>query len=136
MIPGARRLGCRAPRDEGHHRRSDAQPFEARHPRDKAGITEADGTVHHGPVVKGMHRIIIETDEGTRHEYSVPRSVHVNAPEASESVEKHEPRPAAHARRPPPTPRRRSIVAGRGAIGSALNLPVLIPWAVKRACGS
>jgi hypothetical protein len=37
--------------------------------------------VHHGPVVKGMRRIIIETDEGTRHEYSVPRSVHVNVQE-------------------------------------------------------
>ena len=35
----------------------------------------------HGPVVKGMRRIIIETDEGTRHEYSVPRSVHVNVQE-------------------------------------------------------
>ena len=55
--------------------------FEARHPRDKAVITEVDGVVHHGPVVKGMRRIIIETDEGTRHEYGVPRSVHVNVQE-------------------------------------------------------
>jgi len=55
--------------------------FEARHPRDKAVITEVDGIVHHGPVVKGMRRIIVETDEGTRHEYSVPRSVHVNVQE-------------------------------------------------------
>ena len=37
--------------------------FEARHPRDKAVITEVDGTVDHGPVVKGMRRIIIETDD-------------------------------------------------------------------------
>ena len=37
--------------------------------------------MHHGPVVKGMRRIIIEMDEGTRHEYSVPRSVHVNVQE-------------------------------------------------------
>src|SRR5438270_5038447 len=56
--------------------------FEARHPRDKAVISEVEGTVHHGPVVKGMRRVIIETDEGTRHEYSVPRSVHVNVQEA------------------------------------------------------
>jgi DNA-directed RNA polymerase subunit beta' len=55
--------------------------FEARHPRDKAVITEVDGMVHHGPVVKGMRRVIVETDEGTRHEYSVPRSVHVNVQE-------------------------------------------------------
>ena len=44
-------------------------------------VTEVDGIVHHGPVVKGMRRVIIETDEGTRHEYSVPRSVHVNVQE-------------------------------------------------------
>src|SRR3954447_26026140 len=42
--------------------------FEARHPREKAVISEVDGTVHHGPVVKGLRRVIIETDEGTRHE--------------------------------------------------------------------
>ncbi len=64
--------------------------FEARHPRDKAVITEVDGLVHHGPVVKGMRRIIVETDEGTRHEYSVPRSVHVNVQE-SERVRAGEP---------------------------------------------
>src|SRR5215210_3684638 len=55
--------------------------FEARHPREKAVISEVDGTVHHGPVVKGLRRVIVETDEGTRHEYSVPRSVHVNVQE-------------------------------------------------------
>jgi len=55
--------------------------FEARHPREKAVITEVDGTVHHGPVVKGMRKVIIETDEGTRHEYSVPRYTHVNVQE-------------------------------------------------------
>ena len=55
--------------------------FEARHPREKAVITEVDGTIHHGPVVKGMRRVIVETEEGTRHEYSVPRSVHVNVQE-------------------------------------------------------
>ncbi|HUP65605.1 MAG TPA: DNA-directed RNA polymerase subunit beta', partial [Thermoanaerobaculia bacterium] len=55
--------------------------FEARHPREKAIITEVDGIVHHGPVVKGMRKIIIETDEGARYEYSVPRSTHVNVQE-------------------------------------------------------
>jgi DNA-directed RNA polymerase subunit beta' len=55
--------------------------FEARHPREKAVITEVDGTIHHGSVVKGMRRVIVETDEGTRHEYSVPRSTHVNVQE-------------------------------------------------------
>ncbi len=56
--------------------------FEARHPRDKAIITEVDGVVHHGPVVKGMRKIIVETDQGTRHEYSVPRHTHVNVQES------------------------------------------------------
>jgi DNA-directed RNA polymerase subunit beta' len=55
--------------------------FEARHPRDKAIITEVDGVVHHGPVVKGMRKIIVETDQGSRHEYSVPRHTHVNVQE-------------------------------------------------------
>ena len=59
--------------------------FEARHRDDKAVITEdassAGEPVHHGAIVKGMRRIIVETDEGTRHEYSVPRSVHVNVQE-------------------------------------------------------
>ncbi|HVT43953.1 MAG TPA: DNA-directed RNA polymerase subunit beta' [Thermoanaerobaculia bacterium] len=55
--------------------------FEARHPRDKAIITEVDGLVHHGAIVKGMRKIHVETDEGTRHEYSVPRNTHVNVQE-------------------------------------------------------
>jgi len=55
--------------------------FEARHPREKAVITEVDGVVHHGSIVKGMRRVIIETEEGSRYEYSVPRNTHVNVQE-------------------------------------------------------
>jgi DNA-directed RNA polymerase subunit beta' len=55
--------------------------FEARHPKEKAVITEVDGVIHHGPVVKGMRKIIVETDEGQRYEYSVPRYTHVNVQE-------------------------------------------------------
>ena len=55
--------------------------FEARHPKEKAVITEVDGIIHHGPVVKGMRKIIVETDEGGRYEYSVPRYTHVNVQE-------------------------------------------------------
>jgi len=55
--------------------------FEARHPKEKAIITEVDGTVHHGPIVKGMRKVIVETDEGSKYEYSVPRSSHVNVQE-------------------------------------------------------
>jgi len=55
--------------------------FEARHPREKAIITEVDGIIHHGSIVKGMRKVMVETDEGTRHEYSVPRYTHVNVQE-------------------------------------------------------
>ncbi|MBW3671841.1 MAG: DNA-directed RNA polymerase subunit beta', partial [Acidobacteria bacterium] len=55
--------------------------FEARHPREKAIITEVDGVVHHGPVVKGMRKLIVETDNGEKFEYSVPRSSHINVQE-------------------------------------------------------
>src|SRR5512141_1501107 len=56
--------------------------FEARKPRETAVITEIDGVVHHGAVVKGMRKIIIETDESARYEYSVPRHSHVNVQES------------------------------------------------------
>jgi DNA-directed RNA polymerase subunit beta' len=55
--------------------------FEARHPREKAVITEVDGVIRHGAVVKGMRRIIVETDEGQAYEYSVPRTTHINVQE-------------------------------------------------------
>jgi DNA-directed RNA polymerase subunit beta' len=55
--------------------------FEARHPREKAIITEVDGVTHHGPVVKGMRKLIVETEAGEKYEYSVPRHSHINVQE-------------------------------------------------------
>ena len=55
--------------------------FEARHPRDKAIITEVDGVIRYGSVVKGMRKVMVETDEGMQYEYSVPRTTHVNVQE-------------------------------------------------------
>ncbi len=55
--------------------------FEAQHPRQKAVTSEINSTVHHGLVVKGLRHVIVEAGERTRHEYSVPRSVHVNVQE-------------------------------------------------------
>ncbi|MGK2859526.1 MAG: DNA-directed RNA polymerase subunit beta' [Thermoanaerobaculia bacterium] len=55
--------------------------FEARHPRDKAIITEVDGRVKHGPLVKGMRKIYVEMENGEKKEYSVPRNTHVNVQE-------------------------------------------------------
>jgi DNA-directed RNA polymerase subunit beta' len=54
--------------------------FEARKPRDPAVISEIDGTVKHGGVVKGQRKIHIVPDEGggEAREYSIPRGVHVN----------------------------------------------------------
>ena len=54
--------------------------FEARKPRETAVITEIDGTVKIGNIVKGMRRIIVVPDEegAEPREYSLPRGVHVN----------------------------------------------------------
>ena len=57
--------------------------FEARKPRETAVISEIDGTVKHGGIVKGLRKIIIspEADGGESREYSLPRGVHVNVQE-------------------------------------------------------
>ena len=58
--------------------------FEARKPRETAVISEIDGTVKHGGIVKGMRKMIIIPDEegAEPREYSLPRGVHVNVQEA------------------------------------------------------
>jgi len=57
--------------------------FEARKPKDPAVISEIDGTVKYGGVVKGQRKILIAPDEATAEprEYSIPRGVHVNVQE-------------------------------------------------------
>ncbi len=55
--------------------------FEARKPRETAVMTEIDGTVTFGPIVKGQRRIIIEAGDGEKREYSIPRGVNVLAQE-------------------------------------------------------
>jgi len=57
--------------------------FEARKPRETAVISEIDGAVKHGGIVKGLRKIIIVPDEGggEPREYSLPRGVHVNVQE-------------------------------------------------------
>ena len=58
--------------------------FEARKPRETAVISEIDGIVKHGGIVKGMRKMIIVPDEegAESREYSLPRGVHVNVQEA------------------------------------------------------
>jgi len=55
--------------------------FEARRPKEPAVITEIDGTVHHGAIVKGMKKVMVKGDDGTEKEYLIPRYVHVNVQE-------------------------------------------------------
>ena len=57
--------------------------FEARKPRETAVISEIDGTVRHGGIVKGLRKIVIVPDEpgADPREYSLPRGVHVNVQE-------------------------------------------------------
>jgi DNA-directed RNA polymerase subunit beta' len=57
--------------------------FEARKPRETAVISEIDGIVKHGGIVKGQRKIIIVPDEGGAEprEYALPRGVHVNVQE-------------------------------------------------------
>ena len=66
--------------------------------------------MHHGATVKGLRRIIVETDEGTRHEYSVPRFVHVNVQEGERVRADHLPPDAPFGAR---DPRSRHGLSGR-----------------------
>lgn len=57
--------------------------FEARKPKDPAVISEIDGAVKYGGVVKGQRKIMIVADDPNAEprEYSIPRGVHVNVQE-------------------------------------------------------
>jgi len=56
--------------------------FEARKPRETAVISEIDGVVRQGCIVKGMRKILVVPDDGgDAKEYSLPRGVHVNVQE-------------------------------------------------------
>jgi DNA-directed RNA polymerase subunit beta' len=56
--------------------------FEARKPKDPAVISEIDGVVKDGGVVKGQRKLIIVPDDTSEpREYALPRGVHVNVHE-------------------------------------------------------
>src|SRR5687767_12735574 len=56
--------------------------FEARKPKDPAVISEIDGLVKDGGVVKGQRKLIIVPDDAAEpREYSMPRGVHINVHE-------------------------------------------------------
>ncbi len=52
--------------------------FEARSPKEPAIISEIDGSVRLGDIVKGMRKVIVESDSAEVREYLVPRYIHVN----------------------------------------------------------
>ena len=58
-----------------------AELFEARKPHEQATISEVNGRVSFGGIVKGMRKIVITTDNGEQHEYLLPRGKHVNVHE-------------------------------------------------------
>ncbi len=51
--------------------------FEARKPHEPAVITEVDGIVKYGDIVKGQRKITVTPDRGEPKEYLLPRGVHV-----------------------------------------------------------
>jgi DNA-directed RNA polymerase subunit beta' len=55
--------------------------FEARRPKEPAIITEIDGVIEHGPIVKGLRKVIVRGDDNHTREYLIPRYTHVNVQE-------------------------------------------------------
>jgi DNA-directed RNA polymerase subunit beta' len=52
--------------------------FEARKPHEAAVMSEINGVVRIGDVVKGYRRVTVVGDDGSEREYLVPRGVHVS----------------------------------------------------------
>jgi len=55
--------------------------FEARRPKQPAVITEIDGNVKYGGIVKGQRKIIVASEQGEEREYSLPRGSNVSVRE-------------------------------------------------------
>jgi len=55
--------------------------FEARKPHEPAVITEIDGLVRYGDIVKGQRKIVVVPDRGEPKEYLLSRGVHVSVQE-------------------------------------------------------
>jgi DNA-directed RNA polymerase subunit beta' len=51
--------------------------FEAREPRNPALISEIDGVLRYGEVVRNIRYISVENDQGERRNYKVPRTIHL-----------------------------------------------------------
>ena len=64
--------------------------FEARRPKEPAVITEIDGQVKYGDVVKQHRKIFVTGDDDQPREYQLPRGAHINVQEG-ERVKAGEP---------------------------------------------
>jgi len=54
-----------------------AELFEARHPKEPAVVSEIDGTVEYGKIVRGNQQIIVHGEHGEFKEYLVPHGKHM-----------------------------------------------------------
>ncbi len=55
--------------------------FEARRPGETAIMSEIDGSVKFGGITRGKRKLIITGDDGSEHEYEIPRGTHINVQE-------------------------------------------------------
>jgi DNA-directed RNA polymerase subunit beta' len=55
-----------------------AELFEARRPRDPAVVTEIDGTVEFGKIVRGQQQILVHGEHEEVHEYLIPHGKHMH----------------------------------------------------------
>ena len=58
-----------------------AELFEARKPKEQAVISEIDGEVSYGGLVKGMRKVLVDNKVGDVKEYLIPKGKHVNVHE-------------------------------------------------------
>jgi DNA-directed RNA polymerase subunit beta' len=64
--------------------------FEARKPRETAIVSEVNGVVRIGDVVKGYRKVSVVAEDSTEFEYSIPRGIHINVQDG-ERVKKGDP---------------------------------------------
>jgi DNA-directed RNA polymerase subunit beta' len=54
-----------------------AELFEARHPKDPAVVSEIDGTIEYGKIIRGNQQILVHGEHGESKEYLVPHGKHM-----------------------------------------------------------
>jgi DNA-directed RNA polymerase subunit beta' len=54
-----------------------AELFEVRKPKEAAAVSEIDGTVEFGPVLRGMRKILVQNENGDEKSYIIPQGKHL-----------------------------------------------------------